>query len=69
MDNNNSWLDDVNSLLGMLLLGSLLLWLLKLCIYAYAAFVTIFWMVVGWLAKECGILLLRTYNLTRRLFS
>ncbi len=67
MDNDNSLLDDLNTLCGSLLLGDLILELLKLLLLAYIAFAAVFGQVFCWLLKEFGIMLLRTYNITRRL--
>lgn len=69
MDNNNSLPDDLNALCGSLLLGGFILGLLKLLLLAYIVFAAVFGQVLCWLLKESGIMLLHTYNLTRRLLS
>jgi predicted lipid-binding transport protein (Tim44 family) len=69
MNNDKSLLSDLNGLLGSLLLGGLILGLLKLLMLAYIAFAAVFWEALSWLLKEFGIMLLRTYNITRRLLS
>lgn len=69
MNNDKSFLSDLNGLFGSLLLGGLIFGLLKLLILSYIAFAALFCEIFGWLFKEFCIVLLRTYNLTRRLLS
>jgi hypothetical protein len=69
MNDNNSFLGYINGLLSSLLLGAFIWGVLKLLVLAYLAFAAIFWEALCWSLKEIGILLLRTYNRTRRLVS
>lgn len=52
------------ALLGLVLWGGV-----KLLFFVYMLFAATFWALLRWLAVTLGISLLRTYNLTRRLFS